>query len=110
MRVTAAANRDESHRDRCERLANTLFERIDAVEEPESGYAFVLQGTTEAFEAAAAFVATGRECCPVFRFELVIAPNEGQIALRLSTPGGTKDLIEHALRSEALARIPYPQD
>ena len=42
-----------------------------------------------------------RRCCRFLQFELVVAPDEGPIQLRLSGPRGTREFLEDLLPSES---------
>lgn len=91
---------DEEQIERRERLSATVFERIEDIEEHETGYSVTFPGTAGALNEVLSFIATERECCPFLRFELDVAPNDGPITLRMTGPSDVKDLIEHALHSE----------
>lgn len=91
---------DEAQRERREQLITEVIDRIENIEEHETGYGFTLPGTTEALEAVLAFIATEWECCPFLGFELNLAPDNGPITLWLSGPEGAKDLMETVLHPE----------
>lgn len=64
-------------------ITNALFRHADEVEELEDGFAFRFA----AFDPWAAkimeFITVERECCPFFRFELIVDPDGGPVWLRL---------------------------
>lgn len=83
-----------------EKLSRELFDGYELVRELEDGYEFVFRGESERTAAIARLVATERECCRFFTFELLFAPDLGPITLRLRGPEGTKAFLRGCFMEE----------
>jgi hypothetical protein len=81
---------------RAESLRNDLFTGALEHIEIEGGYAFRFPGDTEWKDRIDAFVASERECCRFFRFDIRYEPDLGPIWLTLTGPTGTREFIEQA--------------
>lgn len=68
---------------RKDEITNALFRHAEEIEEQEDGFAFRFA----AFDPWAArimeFISVERKCCPFFRFELIVEPNQGPVQLTL---------------------------
>ncbi len=53
-----------------------------------------IDGEGERTETVLSMVASERECCPFFRFEIVIEPAGGPIWLTLTGPSGKREFID----------------
>ena len=78
---------------RREELSCELFDGCELVRELEDGYEFVFLSEPERTIELARFIATERECCRFFAFELLFEPDLGPISLRLRGPEGTKEFL-----------------
>lgn len=81
-------------------LSRKLFDGCELVRELEDGYEFVFLDEPERTAELARFVATERECCRFFAFELLFATDLGPITLRLRGPEGTKELLRGCFTEE----------
>jgi hypothetical protein len=80
-------------RSRREELSRELFSGCTDVRELEDGYEFGFPGDEEWIEGLARFVASERECCHFFAFELLFEPDLGPVSLRMRGPAGTKEFL-----------------
>jgi hypothetical protein len=80
--------------------ANTqrLMASVLSVQELPTGYAWQLPNETDLLQTVAAFLSYERLCCPFFRFNLEIEPDQGSVWLSIT---GDRDMKEF-LRSEGL--------
>lgn len=76
------------------RIGESLFGRVEMIDELDDGYAYRLPGTDEVLEEAVAFVRNERLCCPFFTFEIVLEPDHGPVWLRLRGSEEIKGYIE----------------
>lgn len=79
---------------RLESLRADLFAGVEEHRELKDGYAFRFSGSGDWGAKIAEFVATERQCCTFFRFDLTFEPNLGPIWLKLTGPAGVKEFIE----------------
>jgi len=63
-------------------------------QELDNGYAFRFPGAGNWHVNVAEFVASERQCCSFFHFELTFEPGLGSIWMKLTGPEGTKQFIE----------------
>jgi hypothetical protein len=63
------------------------------VDELEDGYELRFPGSAEWAIKLTEFIASERECCPFFAFELALEPGTGPIRMRVRGPEGVKDLF-----------------
>jgi len=82
---------------RLREMAQMLSQRLGGVRELENGYEITYPGATLA--AVTEFIALERECCPFLTFEMLLAPQQGPLTLRMQGPPGVKEF----LRGEAAA-------
>ena len=80
-------------RSRREEISHKLFSACKDVRELEDGYEFVFPGAQERIEGLARFVASERECCRFFAFELRFEPDLGPVSLRMRGTAGTKEFL-----------------
>ena len=78
---------------RREEISRELFSGCEDVRELEGGYEFVFPGGEEWIERLARFVASERECCRFFAFELRFEPDLGPVSLRMRGAAGTKEFL-----------------
>lgn len=69
-----------------------------ATEIRESGEGFSFQLSADEYATVTQFVAWERLCCPFLKFVVVVAPERGNVELRLSGPAGAKEFIRAELR------------
>jgi hypothetical protein len=84
---------DLEQRKRREELWRQLFSGCQRTDELDDGYEFVFPGGPEWAEKLVRFVASERECCPFFGFEMIFESGQGPISLRVRGPEGTKDFV-----------------
>ena len=84
-------------RERREELSRELFSGREGTRELDDGYEFVFPGGAGWAEKLVRFVASERECCRFFAFELLFGPDGGPISLRMRGPEGTKEFIQAGL-------------
>lgn len=82
-----------AQRVRREEISRELFGGCKDVRELKNGYEFVFPGGEEWIERLARFVATERECCRFFTFELLLEPDLGPVLLRVRGPEGTREFL-----------------
>jgi hypothetical protein len=68
---------------RKEAITRDLFAHVDRVEELPDGFGFRFPGATPWAAKALEFIEAEKACCPFFTFELVFAPEDGPLWLRL---------------------------
>ena len=76
-----------------------VFAGVQEVRELPTGYALRLPNETEMVQTVVAFISYERLCCPFFRFELEIEPEQGPIWLRLSGTTDVKPFLESNIKS-----------
>lgn len=79
---------------RAAQLREEFFTGVETRRELEHGYTFQFPGTPEWLTRLTEFVITERDCCPFFRFELVVEPDLGPIALTITGPAGAKQFMD----------------
>ena len=84
---------DLEQRQRREELSRQLFSGCQRTDELDDGYEFVFPGGAEWAEKLVRFVASERECCPFFGFEMIFESGQGPISLRVRGPEGTKEFV-----------------
>jgi hypothetical protein len=77
-----------------------LVARSSELRAVEHGYA--LRFESKDAEVVFAVIASERQCCPFFRFEITLEPAAGPIWLTLTGPAGTREFIEGFLPSRAV--------
>jgi len=80
-------------RSRREEISREIFSGCKDVREIADGYEFVFPGGEEWIEGLARFVASERECCRFFAFELRFEPDLGPVSLRMRGTAGTKEFL-----------------
>lgn len=80
-------------RERREELSRELFSGCLKTDELDDGFEFVFPGEAGWAEKLVRFVASERECCPFFSFEMIFEPEQGPISLRVRGPEGAKEFI-----------------
>lgn len=80
-------------RSRQEEISQEIFSGCKNVRELEDGYEFGFPGDEEWIEGLTRFIASERECCRFFTFELLFEPELGPVSLRMRGPAGTKEFL-----------------
>lgn len=88
---------DEAQGERRQKLAREVFSGCKEIRELDDGYDFVFPAQSGCAERLVSFVASERECCPFFTFELIFAAEGGPISLRLRGPEGSKEFVGEEL-------------
>lgn len=83
--------------ERTEGIRQGLFAGAQEQRELADGYAFRFAGTGPWGNRIVEFIASERQCCTFFRFEVVYEPDSGPIWLRMTGPDGTRAFIEGLL-------------
>jgi hypothetical protein len=86
---------------RQEELSRGLFARHAGMTELADGYEYLFPGDGDLAGDLARFIAMERECCPFLAFELLFAPGEGPIRLRVRGPEGTRAFLDEAFTTGA---------
>lgn len=74
-------------------ITNELFRHATAIEEQPDGFLFRFPGFEPWAGRIVAFVAEERQCCPFFRFDIGIEPNDGAVTLALSGSSEIKAFV-----------------
>ena len=70
-----------------------VLERAETIEPIAEGYRVRFRASSETLQAIAAMVDAERQCCRFLRFQLTIEPDEGPVALDVTGPPGTRDVL-----------------
>lgn len=76
-----------------------LFEKVEAVEELEDGFALRYAPAEGLAQRIGRFIEGERQCCPFFRFEMEVEPRGGPVWLRLRGSTRIKDFLDVSLIS-----------
>lgn len=79
----------QEFRQRKDEITNALFRHAEEIHELEDGFAFRFAGFEPWATRIMEFISAERECCPFFRFELIVEPDGGPVWLRL---GGSEEV------------------
>lgn len=74
---------DREFRQRKDAITHELFRHAVEITELDDGFAFRFPAFAPWAARILAFVAEERQCCPFFQFELIVAPDDGPVSLRL---------------------------
>lgn len=85
---------DATARKRHLEVAKQLRVATKEVRELPDGYAFRFTSDQAAILLVSEFMARERLCCPFFKFEMVIEPEDGPLWMRLHGAAGVKDFIK----------------
>lgn len=88
---------NESRRPKVETL---FLEKLQNRRETEEGYAFEFPSDDESCERVFEFVDAERKCCPFFRFDVTVEPDEGPIWLEIGGSDRVKSFVEENLLEE----------
>lgn len=66
-------------------------------QEVRDGFAYTFPGTDVILNQLITFIQSERECCPFFKFELIIQDVQSNVRLKITGPDGTKEFIEQEL-------------
>lgn len=80
---------DEDEQKEHKKNGEEVFNSVKEWTELSDGYAFRIPTETSMIEKAGAFIARERLCCPFFKFDLEITPNNGPVRLKLT---GSKEV------------------
>jgi hypothetical protein len=83
--------------ERKEAITRDLFAHAQRVDELSDGFAYQFPSGDPWPTKVLEFVATERQCCPFFTFEIVFEPNEGPLWLRLRGSEEAKEFIQSEL-------------
>jgi len=95
---------------RREEISHEIFSGCNEVRELEDGYEFVFPGGEEWIERLARFVASERECCRFFAFELLFEPELGPVSLSMRGPDGTKEFLAGQFTEEFTRKHSFELD
>lgn len=79
-----------------DRITATMAEGYLRAEELDDGYAFAFEGTEDALEALAGFVATELRCCSFAEYTIETEPPYEETRLTVTGPDGTTELFGRA--------------
>jgi hypothetical protein len=88
--------------ERKEAITRDLFAHAERIEELPDGFAYQFPVADPWPAKVLEFVATERQCCPFFTFEIVFEPNDGPLWLRLRGSAEIKTFIAAELGQDAL--------
>lgn len=71
-----------------------LLSGVEEEAELADGWAYRFPGSEDWMTRLADFIRFERKCCPFLTFELVFAPDNGPVWLRLRGPEGTKEWLK----------------
>ena len=74
---------DREFRQRKDAITHELFRHAVEITELDDGFAFRFPAFDPWAATILAFIAEERQCCPFFRFELIVESNDGPISLHL---------------------------
>jgi hypothetical protein len=74
--------------------AKALFNLVTEIYELENGYSFCFGRDARVLMMLAEFISLEKLCCPFFGFAIVVAPEGGEIVLRLTGREGVKPFIQ----------------
>ena len=80
-------------RARVEQAETQLLDDVLRIEELENGYVFWFPVESGRLQRLAEFVELESQCCAFLDFEIRLEAGAGEIALSLSGPEGTKDVL-----------------
>ena len=89
---------DAAQAQRREQLASELFAGVTATHELADGYELVFPGEALWLTRLAEFVNFERVCCPFLTFELLLAPKQGPIQLRIRGGEEIKTFLKDELQ------------
>ncbi|HEX7767670.1 MAG TPA: hypothetical protein VF443_13215 [Nitrospira sp.] len=84
--------------ERRDALLPGLFREARSVERLDDGYRLHFVSHAGLLARIAAVLDAERQCCQFMRFELVVTPGQGDFALTIQGPEGTREVLD-ALRS-----------
>lgn len=79
-------------------LQKEVFSYIRSADEMDSGYVFHFEDNDELLLKLMDYILAEKKCCPFFRQEVIIKPNEGGISWTVSGPDGAKQMLEMLLK------------
>lgn len=66
-------------------------------QEVQDGFAYTFPGTDVILNQLVTFIQSERECCPFFKFELIIQDVQSNVRLKITGPDGAKEFLEQEL-------------
>jgi hypothetical protein len=83
--------------ERKEKISRDLFAYAEMVAELPDGFGYRFPNAIPWAQKALAFIDLEKQCCPFFTFELVFAPNDGPLWLRLRGSQAIKEFVRAEL-------------
>ena len=96
----------EEQRERGVEIAMLLREGRPVSRKTPDGYVLQFPGELIWAERLFGFIMREHECCPFFRFALVIAPGQGPIELQIGGPEGSTNFVGELLAQTGLEGEP----
>ncbi len=84
-------------RDRVEEVETRLFDDVLRIEELESGYTLWFAAESGRLQHLAEFVELESQCCAFLDFEIRLEAGAREVALSLTGPEGTKEVLSSLL-------------
>ena len=79
--------------ERKESLKKEIFSQVKSIEELESGYLFRFADSNNFMIKIIDYITVEKECCPFFKYDIIIHPYNRGIELEVTGEEGSKDLI-----------------
>lgn len=83
----------QEFRQRKSDISNALFGHATEIMELADGFAFRFAGFDPWAARIMEFISVERECCPFFRFDLIVEPDQGPVQLTLRGSGEVKAFV-----------------
>lgn len=84
---------DPTQRDRERAIRELLTTSAADIADRGDGLRIRFAGTSPPLAEIAELIALERTCCRFLRFELIAAPGEGPVELRITGPAGTREFL-----------------
>ena len=84
----------EEMRERQASLIPALLGRAVSISPLDEGYRFGFKPESETLRAIAETIAAESRCCPFLQFDLSVPPAQGDVALTISGPPGTRAFLD----------------
>ncbi|MGI9534523.1 MAG: hypothetical protein ACR2NW_06200 [Thermodesulfobacteriota bacterium] len=101
MKTICTLSKDEFSK-RIDEINEKIIKKIISVEENETGFNFYFESSDELAKTVLNFIINERKCCKSLRFELGFEPDDGFLILKLSGPGGIKEIIYNSFNISQL--------
>ena len=103
MKTICTLTQNELSR-RIDEINEQIMDKIILVKEHDSGFEFYCEPSEKLAQSILNFINSERKCCKSLRFELCFEPEDGNIILRITGPGGTKETIDSAFNIGRFSR------